>query len=126
MCNAPTINGKLIDEGSRNCVLTKLQILQSVFRLIMWSPIRARKLDKDGSLQPFVPFKSFIDPSKISCDRDSQGDVFFADMGVSVVRPHCLDDLDSGLLPRNGWDKHILQFTIGVALILIILGRLVC
>jgi len=109
MCNAPTINGKLIDEG-----IEKLRSDEtadsavSVSPYNMWSPIRARKLDKDGSLQPFVPFKSFIDQSKISCDRDSQGDVFFADMGVSVVRPHCLDDLASGLLPQKWMGQRIL------------------
>jgi hypothetical protein len=73
----------------------------------MWSPLRARKLDKDGALQPFVPFETFGDPATLNCDRDSQGDVYFADMGVSVVRPHCLERLEEGLLPQKWMGRRI-------------------
>ena len=59
----------------------------------MWSPLRAGKVVKDGSLKPFVPFKTFGNPKTLNCDRDSQGDVFFADMSVSVIRPKCLENM---------------------------------
>ena len=62
----------------------------------MWSPLRARKLDKNRTLKPFVPFKTFGNPKTLNCDRDSQGDVFYADMSASVVRPHCLEKLEKG------------------------------
>ena len=43
----------------------------------MWSPLRARKLEKEGRLlKPFVPFKTFGNPKTLNCDRDSQGDVY--------------------------------------------------
>ena len=92
--NAPTINGELIDEG-----ITTLRensqfdsaITTSVYN--MWSPLRARKLSDDGTLQPFVPFETFGDPANLNCDRDSQGDVYFADMSVSIVRPHCMEKM---------------------------------
>ena len=45
---------------------------------------------------PFVPFKTFGNPKTLNCDRDSQGDVYYADMSVSVVRPKCLENLKSG------------------------------
>ena len=48
----------------------------------MWSPHRARKVEDDNLLHPFVPFTTFGDPKTLNCDRDSQGDVWFADMGV--------------------------------------------
>ena len=73
----------------------------TVSRYNMWSPLRARKLVTDGSLEPFVPFETFGDPATLNCDRDSQGDVLFADMSCSVVRPHCLDHLEDGLLPQK-------------------------
>ena len=73
----------------------------------MWSPLRARKLMKDGSLKPFVPFEIFGDPKKMNCDRDSQGDVYFADMSVSIVRPKCLEKLKDGLLPQKWMGKKI-------------------
>ena len=59
----------------------------------MWSPLRARRLSKQGYLEPFVPFETYGNPKTLNCDRDSQGDVFFADMSVSVVRPRCLENL---------------------------------
>ena len=35
------------------------------------------------------------------------GDVWYADMGCSVVRPHCLEKLDDGLLPQKWMGKKI-------------------
>ena len=73
----------------------------------MWSPLRARKLNKDGSLIPFVPFETFGNPKTLNCDRDSQGDVLFADMGVSVVRPKCLENMKNNLLPQKWMGNKI-------------------
>jgi CMP-N-acetylneuraminic acid synthetase len=106
--NAPTITGKLIDQGIK--ILKKDQSLDSAVTTSvynMWSPLRARRLDKKKLLKPFVPFSVFGNPKKLNCDRDSQGDVFFADMSVSVVRPNCLEKLDQGLLPQKWMGKKI-------------------
>jgi hypothetical protein len=73
----------------------------------MWSPLRARKIGGDGLLHPFVPFEVFGDPASLSCDRDSQGDVWFADMGASIVRPRCLDHIEDGLLPQKWMGRQI-------------------
>ena len=64
-------------------------------------------MDKKNLLKPFVPFKSFGNPKTLNCDRDSQGNVYFADMSVSVVRPKCLDNLKSGMLPQKWMGKKI-------------------
>lgn len=109
MCNAPTIDGKLIDHGIE---LLKKQpdadsaVTVSVYN--MWSPIRSRKLNQNGYLEPFVPFEYFGDSSTMNCDRDSQGDVFYADMGASIVRTRCLDNIEEGLLPQKWMGKKIL------------------
>lgn len=106
--NAATVTPDLIDEGVR--VLRKQPACDSavsVSRYNMWSPLRARKVGPDGLLHPFVPFETFGDPAKLNCDRDSQGDVWFADMGVSVVRPACLEHLHAGLLPQRWMGQRI-------------------
>ena len=106
--NAPTINHQMIDKGinilekDKNC---DSAVSTSVYN--MWSPLRARKLDKNGYLQPFVPFKTFGNPKTLNCDRDSQGNVYFADMSVSVIRPRCLENLKNGLLPQKWMGKKI-------------------
>jgi len=69
--------------------------------------LRARKIAADGCLRPFVPFETFGDPKTLNCDRDSQGEVHFADMSVSVVRPRCLENLEDGLLPQKWMGQRI-------------------
>ena len=106
--NAPTINSETIERGIK--ILRKNKkfdsaVSTSVFN--MWSPLRARKLEKNGTLKPFVPFSVFGNPKTLNCDRDSQGDVYYADMSVSVVRPKCLENLSKGLLPQKWMGKKI-------------------
>lgn len=107
-CNAPTILAQTIDEGIR--LLREDPTLDSAVTVSaynMWSPLRARKCGPDGLLRPFVPFETFGDPKALNCDRDSQGDVLFADMSVSIVRPRCLERLEEGLLPQRWMGQRI-------------------
>jgi len=107
-CNAATILADMIDQGI-NILKTNAEIdsAVTVSNYNMWSPLRARKIGKDDLLHPFVPFKTFGDPNILNCDRDSQGDAWFADMGVSVVRPKCLENLNDGLLPQKWMGRKI-------------------
>ena len=73
----------------------------------MWSPLRARKLDKNGLLKPFVNFEYFGNPKTLNCDRDSQGDVYFADMSLSTIRPKNLENLSKNLLPQKWMGQKI-------------------
>jgi CMP-N-acetylneuraminic acid synthetase len=107
-CNAATIHEDMIDQG--------IQVLKdnaqydsavSVSKYNMWSPLRARKINDEGLLDPFVPFETFGDPKTLNCDRDSQGDVYYADMSVSIVRPECLAKIDEGLLPQKWMGQKI-------------------
>jgi molybdopterin-guanine dinucleotide biosynthesis protein A len=108
MCNAPTITAKLVDEGI--VALREHPEYDSavtVSRYNMYSPLRARRIGEDGLLHPFVPFEAFGDPRTLNCDRDSQGDVWFADMGASVIRPRNLGHLEEGLLPQKWMGQKI-------------------
>ena len=106
--NAPSITTSMIDRGIK--FLKKNKKFDSVVSTSvynMWSPLRARKLDKSGNLVPFVKFEYFGNPKTLNCDRDSQGNVYFADMSLSIVRPKCLDNLKNGLLPQKWMGKKI-------------------
>ncbi len=108
MCNAPTVTSEIISEGIRTLRENpEYDSAVSVSRYNMWSPLRARKIDGKGLLKPFVPFETFGDPRTLNCDRDSQGDVWFADMGVSVVRARCLEDMGIGMLPQKWMGQKI-------------------
>ena len=107
-CNAATVLAETIDRGIEVLKANPdydSAVTVSVYN--MWSPLRARKIGEDGLLHPFVPFETFGDPKTMNCDRDSQGDVWFADMGVSIVRPHCLENLHAGLLPQKWMGQKI-------------------
>ena len=108
MANAPTVSAEILEEGIR--VLrdqpeTDSAVTVSCYN--MWSPLRARQIVDGGHLQPFVPFETFGDPKTLNCDRDSQGDVLFADMGVSIIRPQNLDNMEDGLLPQKWMGQNI-------------------
>lgn len=107
-CNSATVSGELIDRGIES--LRKNPTYDSavsVSKYNMWSPLRARKIGPDGLLHPFIPFEKFGDPKNLNCDRDSQGDVYFADMGLSIVRPYCLINIEKGLLPQKWMGQKI-------------------
>lgn len=106
MCNAVSVLPDTIDEGVK--VLRNNKDFDSAVTVSgynMFSPIRARKLSQDGSLEPFVPFKNFN--FKVDSNRQKQDTVYFHDCGVSVVRPKCIENIADGLLPQKWMGKKI-------------------
>ncbi len=107
-CNAPCVLPAQIDEAIE--VLRKNPEYDSavtVSRYNMYSPVRARRVGPDGLLQPFIPFENYPKGMTINCDRDAQGDVYFADVCLSVVRPRCLENLENGILPQKWMGRKI-------------------
>jgi CMP-N-acetylneuraminic acid synthetase len=109
MCNAPTVSAAMIDTAIDDLIADpQADSAVTVNILNMYSPLRARRLNDAGYLDPFVPFEAFGDPKTLNCDRDSQGDVYFADMSHSVSRARCLETMDEGLLPQRWMGQKIL------------------
>lgn len=107
-CNAPTVSPAQINEAI--AAMRKNPSLDSavtVSRYNMWSPSRARRIDASGLLKPFVPFERFDDAKNVNCDRDSQGDAWFADVALSVIRPENLEHLEQGMLPQKWMGQKI-------------------
>lgn len=89
-CNGATLLSNQIDEAVE--VLRKDETLDSVTTASsynMWSPLRAREISEDGLLVPFIDPEYF--GSNVTCDRSSQGDTWYADCSLFVVRPHTMD-----------------------------------
>lgn len=108
-CNAPTINSSLIQQGIRALRANPdADSAVTVSRYNMFSPSRARRLSETGYLEPYIPFEHHPFSDGISCDRDSQGDVWFADVAMSVIRPKNLKNLSDGLLPQKWMGRKIL------------------
>ena len=106
MCNAPMILPATIDKGIE--ILRKNKAVDSAVTVSgynMFSPIRARRVEEDGLLHPFIPFDKF--KFKIDSNRQKKDTVYFHDCGVSVVRPSCLENINEGLLPQKWMGKKI-------------------
>jgi len=102
-CNAPAVMAYHIDEAIEK--LDKDESFDSAATVSiynMWSPLRARKI-VNGVLLPFLPEetydKIFSDPKKLSCDRASGGNTYFADAALFVIRPKTLENIGQGYLP---------------------------
>ena len=87
-CNGATIEPGIIDRGVD--VLradTSLDSAATVSCYNMWSPLRAKRIEGE-LLTPFLPPDFW---SHVSCDRGSQGDVYFADCSAFICRPICFE-----------------------------------
>ena len=107
-CNASCVLSEQIEEGIK--ILRSKEDIDSavtVSRYNMYSPVRARRIGEEGLLHPFIPFEAYKGKMKITCNRDSQGDVYFADVCLSVVRPRCLENLNYGVLPQKWMGQKI-------------------
>ncbi len=106
MCNAVMILPETIDKGIK--ILRKNPSFDSAVTVSdynKFTPTRARKIGKDGSLKPFIPLNKF--KFKIDSNRQKKDSVLFHDCGVSVVRPNCLKYYKKGLLPQQWMGKKI-------------------
>jgi hypothetical protein len=107
-CNAPTISSELLAEGIN--ILKNDESYDSaatVSEYNMFSPVRARKVNSEGSLEPFIPFDVLEKIGKVDSDRKAMGDVLFADCSGFVVRPRCLENIKDGLPPQKWMGRKI-------------------
>ena len=94
--NTPTVDYHLLSKGIG--ILRRDPSLDSCFSVAkynMFSPTRAKAL-KDGLLTPFVDLENFDEVSSI---RSSQGDVYFADLTIQILRPSCFVNMNTGTPP---------------------------
>lgn len=107
-CNAPTIVSELLEKGVE--LLRKDGSLDSAVTVSIYNtfnPTRARKIGKDGTLEPFLPLDIFFTNGLVNSDRASLGDVYFADCSGYIVRPRCLENIAHGLLPQKWMGRRI-------------------
>jgi CMP-N-acetylneuraminic acid synthetase len=103
--NSPDVTPDLLSQGIQ--MLDSDDTLDSVVSISkynMFTPLRARKLNDDGTSQPVLNLEELGIPNTF--DRDAMGDIYFCDFGVQIVRPErCLVDPTAGALPFR-WLGH--------------------
>jgi len=110
-CNAPTFTPSMVDDA-----VTKLleddsyDSAVSVSQMNWYSPVRARKINDDGVLEPYIPFEAYPDDMNITinCDRNTQIPCYFADCALSVVKKENLVNIHSGQLPQKWMGNKII------------------
>ena len=105
--NAPTIPPGMIDQGIK--VLLDDQSLDSAFSVCkynMWSPLRARCLDENNLIQPYVDLRLLGDRERMSSIRGAEGDCYFVDLAVQIMRDRCFTQMDEGQLPFKWMGKR--------------------
>lgn len=107
-CNAATFLSDHIEKGiSLLRENPEYDSAVTVSQYNWYAPVRARRIGEDKLLHPFIPFENYPEGILINCDRNAQGDVYFADVCVSVVRPRCLENIKQGILPQRWMGKKI-------------------
>jgi hypothetical protein len=82
----------------------ELDSVVSVCQYNMFTPLRARKLNSDGTTEPMLDLENL--GIENTFDRDAMGDVYFVDFGIQIVKPdRCLEDPLSGAVPFR-WLGH--------------------
>ena len=109
-CNAPTFTPEMINKGIE--ILDQKPEVDSavtVSQMNWYSPVRARKINNEGLLNPYIPFDAYPDSMSITinCDRNTQIPCYFADVAVSVVRDKNLKNINDGLLPQKWMGEKI-------------------
>lgn len=100
--NNPAISINLIKKGIKK--LQENPTYDSAFSVCkynMFSPTRARKLINE-KIQPFVSLDLI---GKINSIRSSQGDVYFCDLSVQVIRNRVFENMSEGMQPFQWMGK---------------------
>ena len=105
-CNCPAIDVKLLNYSIN--FINKNQDYDScisISKFNMFSPYRARIMDKNNNVLPYLDYNKFI--KNTSCDRNSSGNVFFPDFNIQVLNKRALDNIEHGLKPQKWFGKKI-------------------
>ena len=100
--NNPAISIDLVKQGIKK--LTDDESYDSAFSVSkynMFSPPRARKL-VDDKIESFVPLNLI---GKVNSIRSSQGDVYFCDLSVQVIRSRVFENMQDGMQPFQWMGK---------------------
>jgi len=102
-CNAATVTSDLIDEGIGIMLRNDdLDSVTTVSKFNMYNPSRAKRINEDGLIEPLLK----IDESKVTCDRDCMGDVWFTNCSLFVIKPENFKN-SNGQIPQKWMGEKV-------------------
>jgi len=106
--NGAFLNSKLIKEAIKK--LNKNKSFDSCVGVVnadMFTPIRAKKIDRNNSLKPFTKLSNF---KNITSNRDSAGKAYFMDLSLQILKPKCFEKMNGNQKPFLWLGNKILPF----------------
>lgn len=73
----------------------------------MFTPIRAKIINKKKEIKPFVNLNYF---KNITSNRDSAGSAYFMDLSLQIIKPICFEKMNGNQKPFLWLGKKILPF----------------
>tara|TARA_B100000965_G_C19559626_1_gene743885 strand:- start:527 stop:1264 length:738 start_codon:yes stop_codon:yes gene_type:complete len=95
--NGAFVNTSLLKKGIT--LLKKNKKFDSCVGLInadMFTPIRAKIVNKNKEIKPFINLKYF---KNITSNRDSAGSAYFMDLSLQIIRPYCFEKMNGNQKP---------------------------
>lgn len=106
--NGGFVNSELIDDAIERLVANPdFDSCVGTVSADMFTPIRAKRINDDGELVPFVDLDVF---GQFTSNRDSAGNVFFIDMSLQVLKPECFARMDGNQEPFLWLGQKILPY----------------
>lgn len=110
--NAPHIPPGMIDDGIETLLNDEsLDSAFSVSEYNMFTPLRARQVNDEGTIEPYIDLDHLGDEDELSSIRGSAGDCYYVDLAVQIMRRRCFVDMENGDLPFKwmGQKSHALE-----------------
>ena len=106
--NGAFVNNKLINQAIKKLDKnSKFDSCVGVVNADMFTPIRAKKIDKNNSIKPFTKLKHF---KNITSNRDSAGKAYFMDLSLQIIKPMCFEKMNGNQQPFIWLGNKILPF----------------
>ena len=106
--NGAFVNNKLINKAIKKLDKnSKFDSCVGVVNADMFTPIRAKKIDKNNSIKPFTKLKHF---KNITSNRDSAGKAYFMDLSLQIIKPMCFEKMNGNQQPFIWLGNKILPF----------------
>jgi CMP-N-acetylneuraminic acid synthetase len=106
--NGAFVNSKLINQAIKKLEKnSKFDSCVGVVNADMFTPIRAKQIDKNNSIKPFIKLKHF---KNITSNRDSAGKVYFMDLSLQIIKPICFEKMNGNQKPFLWLGNKILPF----------------
>ena len=106
--NGAFLNSSLIKKAIKK--LDKYKSFDSCVGVVnadMFTPIRAKIIDKKNSIKPFTKLSNF---KNITSNRDSAGSAYFMDLSLQVLKPKCFEKMNGNQKPFLWLGNKILPF----------------